>query len=105
VRRLVDLAIEHARLLHVPAGVLAQCWKDGARQVRLARLVNSPLVVVHALDTCEAKAVGFLCGLSGTVDTVDASVVLLARRNAATVVTSDPADIGRMDSTLRVVAC
>lgn len=56
VRRLVELAVVHDRVLHVPAGVVAQVWRDGARQVRLARLVGSGQLAVHSLDLDEAKA-------------------------------------------------
>lgn len=99
------MAVEHAQPLHVPAGVVAQVWRDAARQVRLTRLVNSARLDVRSLDLDEAKIVGALCGAAGTSDVVDASVALLAHRYDATVVTSDPGDIGRLDPTLRVFTC
>ena len=103
--RLVELAVEHDRVLHVPAGVVAQVWRDGGRQVRLARLIGSSSLEVAPLDRAEAQATGALCGLTGTADIVDSSVVLLARRLRATVVTSDPQDMRRLDATLPVVRC
>ncbi|MHB8325489.1 MAG: PIN domain-containing protein [Candidatus Dormibacteria bacterium] len=103
--RLVELAVADERLLHVPAGVVAQVWRDGARQARLARLVGSTSLEVTPLDVAEAEATGALCGLTGTSDIVDASVALLARRLRATVVTSDPEDIQRLDPMLSVVSC
>jgi len=105
VRRLVELAIEHDRTLHVPTGVVAQVWRDGARQARLARLVGSGRLSVRSLDLEEAQAAGVLCGAAQTRDVVDASVVLLARRHGAVVVTSDPDDLSALDPKLEVIAC
>ncbi|MGI8535698.1 MAG: PIN domain-containing protein [Mycobacteriales bacterium] len=105
VRRLIELAAEHPGTLHVPAGVVAQVWRDGARQARLAKLVKSGLLQVHALDLNEARAAGSLCGVSGTADVIDASVALLARRHRAVVVTSDPGDLRRLDPELPVIGC
>jgi hypothetical protein len=87
----------------IPAGVLAQVWRDGSRQVRLAALVGARGVQVIALTEGMAKAAGQLCGLRGTADIIDASVVLTAREAAAIVITSDAADIRRLDPTLTVV--
>lgn len=105
VRRLVELAVEHDRVLHVPAGVVAQVWRDGARQARLARLVGSGQLAVQGLTLDEAKAVGVLCGAADTDDVIDASVALLARRHGAVVVTSDPDDLLRFDRALNIVTC
>ncbi len=105
VRRLVELSVEHDRRLHVPAGVIAQVWRDGARQGRLARLVKSGLLDVRALDLDEARAAGVTCGATGTADVIDASVAILARRHRATVVTSDPEDLRRLDPELALVVC
>ena len=57
------------------------------------------------LDLDEARAAGSLCGITGTADVIDASVALLAKRHHATVVTSDPADLRRLDADLRLVTC
>lgn len=40
VLRLVELSIELASPLHVSTAVVAQIWRDGARQTRLARLLR-----------------------------------------------------------------
>jgi predicted nucleic acid-binding protein len=105
VRVLVELSIQHGARLMAPAGVVAQTWRNGARQARLARLLASGVVSVQALDQEEAQAVGVLCGKSGSADVVDASVALLARRHGATVVSSDAADLQRIDPQLQVVTC
>jgi predicted nucleic acid-binding protein len=105
IRTLIELAVEHARTLYAPAGVVAQVWRDGARQVRLARLIGSGYLHIQILDRDEALAAGVLCGRSGTHDIVDATVALLARRMGAIVVTSDPDDLRRMDPLIDLVVC
>lgn len=101
----MELAVDHASALHVPAAVVAQVWREGARQARLARLLRARGLAVQELDLDEARACGVLCGRSSTSDVVDASVALLARRHSAVVVTSDPDDLRRLDPDLRLVLC
>jgi len=86
----------------IPAGVLGQVWRDGARQVVLRALVNDAMTDVPALDRVLAEAVGTLCGRVRTSDVVDASVALLAKRTHAVLVTSDPGDFRRLDPSLRI---
>lgn len=105
LRTLVELALEHGAPLHAPAGVVAQVWRNGKRQARLARLLGSGAVRVQALDQVEAQATGVLCAAGHTSDVVDASVVLLARRYAAKVVSSDADDLLAIDPELDVVRC
>jgi hypothetical protein len=105
VCRLMELALEHGAVVHVPAPVVAQAWRDGRRQVRLGRLIGSGWLKIQALDTAEAKGTGALCGRRRADDIVDACVALLARRHDAAVVTSDPDDIRRLDPDLDIVAC
>ncbi len=105
VRTLIELALAHGAPLWTAGGVVAQVWRDGSCQVRLARLLGSGLVQVQPLDRDEAQATGVLCGEAGTRDIVDASVVLLARKHAAIIVTSDPDDLKRLDPAAQLVAC
>lgn len=105
VRTLVELAAARNIALHTPAGVVGQVWRDGKRQARLARLLASGVIQVQPLDTEEAQASGVLCGKSRTRDVIDASVALLARRHSARIVTSDPADLERIDAELELVTC
>ncbi len=105
VRTLIELAMTHRASIYVPGGVVAQVWRDGSRQVRLARLLGSGLLNVQPLDRDEAQATGARGGKAGVGDLVDAGVVLLARRHGASVVTGDPHDLERIDSTLRLVVC
>lgn len=102
---LVARALERRLRLAVPAGVVAQVWRDGSRQVRLVRLLASPVVEVVVLDDAAARAVGQLLGASRTADVVDASVVWCARQHEHRVVTGDPHDLLAVDPTLSLVVC
>ncbi|HZA12918.1 MAG TPA: hypothetical protein VE618_00415 [Myxococcaceae bacterium] len=100
---LVARAKERHDPLAIPAGVIGQVWREGRKQVRLARLLASDIVQIEALDDRRARASGQLCGVARTRDVIDASVVLCARQRQQAVVTSDPEDLVRLDATLRVV--
>lgn len=89
--------------LIIPAGVVGQVWRDGGRQARLARLLGSPIAVVEPLDDRRARTAGQLCGMRGTRDVTDASVVLSARDHDLPVATSDPDDLRRLDPRIRLV--
>ncbi len=101
----ITRCIERGDTLVVPAPVIAQTWRDGRRQARLARLLSSPQVSVEPLDDRRAREAGQLCGVSGTADIADAAVVVAARRHRAKVLTSDSADITRLDPSLACVPC
>jgi hypothetical protein len=99
VKRLLAIGAK----LVVPAGVVGQVWRDGARQARLARLLGSPLAVVEPLDDLRARAAGQLCGITGTRDVIDAAVVLSARAHGFPIVTSDAGDLRRLDPRVQIV--
>jgi hypothetical protein len=99
IARAVHLGYE----LAVPAGVVGQAWRDGRRQVRLARLLASREVEVEALDDQRARAAGQLCGVRRTADVIDASVVLCARSRGHRIVTSDPNDIHALSPTTKII--
>ncbi len=101
VIRLLELAGE----IHVPAGALAQAWRNPARQVRLARVLSTDRVVVHPLDAAAARAAGQLCAATATADAIDASVVLVARVVGGVAVTSDADDLQRLDQGIDVARC
>ena len=84
----------------VPAGAVAQAWRGGPRQARLATLLSDERTEVVPLDDQVARAVGLLCGRSGHADVVDVSVALCARERNLHVVTSDPVDLRAVDESL-----
>jgi hypothetical protein len=83
--------------------VVGQVWRDGRRQARLARLLGSEITEVVPLDDQRARAAGQLCGVAGTTDVIDASVVLCAKERNYGVLTSDIDDLRRLDSSLRYI--
>ncbi|MHB8694419.1 MAG: hypothetical protein ACYDHH_24535 [Solirubrobacteraceae bacterium] len=103
-RRVIRL-LELADDIHVPAGALAQAWRNPARQVRLVRVVASEDIVVHPLDGVSARAAGQLCAATATSDVVDASVVLVARLVDGVTVTSDSDDLRELDPGIDLVDC
>jgi hypothetical protein len=100
---LVQRAMHYGAPVTVPAGVVAQVWRDGRTQARLARLLAAREVTVVPLDDRVARAAGQLCGLTRTTDIVDASVVLSALERGTVVVTGDPDDLLRLYPRLEVV--
>jgi hypothetical protein len=97
-------AQQRAAGIAVPAGVLGQVWRDGARQVRLVRLLGASSVEIVPLEDRTARAAGQLCGARRTVDVIDASVVLCAKARGHVVLTSDLDDLRRLDPAIPLVA-
>jgi len=104
LQALLDEAHAAGADLAVPAGVVAQAWRGGTRQARLARFLRLATVTVIPLDDPGARAAGALCGHASTSDVVDASVVICARDRDHAVISSDPGDLAALDPTLRIVA-
>ncbi|HEV3365423.1 MAG TPA: PIN domain nuclease [Acidimicrobiia bacterium] len=78
----------------VPVGALAQAWRSGPRQARLARAIAD--LEPASFDDLALSA-GELCGKAGTADVIDASVALTAAQSGVThLYTSDPEDLGRL---------
>lgn len=100
---LLDRARERQVAIAIPAGVLGQTWRDGRRQVRLARFLAQPEIEIDVLDDERARAAGQLCGVRGTSDVIDASVVLCAKVRGHRIITSDPDDLARLDPTAELI--
>ena len=97
---LLQASLSRPTAFLIPANVLAQAWRDGTRQARLALFLKAPEVEVLPLSEAQAKAAGVLCGLARTKDVVDASVVIAARAHKCAVVTGDPGDLLALDPDL-----
>ncbi|MGH2930542.1 MAG: hypothetical protein ACRDL8_20230 [Solirubrobacteraceae bacterium] len=103
-RRVIRL-LELAQEVHIPAGALAQAWRNPARQVRLARVAGADGVSIHVLDGDSARAAGQLCAATGTSDVIDASVVLVTGLVDGVAITSDPDDLERLDPSIALAPC
>ncbi|HEY6175461.1 MAG TPA: hypothetical protein VIX73_13480 [Kofleriaceae bacterium] len=79
--------------LWTSAAVVAQVWRNGRKQVLLARIL--PAVGVRPLASGDDTRIGELLAVTRTNDVIDGHVALLAD-DADRVVTSDPADLARL---------
>lgn len=84
-------AADDAPLTH--GGVVGQVWRGGGRHARLARFLAG--VDVRPLNDELGRACGVLLGATGTVDVIDAALVMLAA-DGDVIYTSDPEDIARL---------
>jgi hypothetical protein len=87
------IAERHGLDLRSNGGVIAEVWRDGARQARLARLLKA--VEVVAIDEELGQQAGGLLGKSASEDPVDATVVAIAA-SGDQILTGDVRDIGRL---------
>lgn len=90
VAALARTAAESGVDLVVPAGCVAQAWRNGARQAPLARFLVGCREL--ALDPGSARRVGALLGVTGTADVVDASVAAAAG-DGDLILTGDAGDL------------
>jgi hypothetical protein len=81
----------------VPAGVIGQSWRGS--HPRLARLLAG--CQVEALSGPLAKRCGALLAAAGTMDVIDASVVLGALARGDAVLTSDRSDLEALAAAAR----
>jgi len=100
---LVERAIVTGAELAIPAGVIAQAWRGGARQVRIAKLLQLRVTSIVALDAKMAFRVGARCAATRTADIVDVSVAICASDRGHPVITSDPNDIAVIDPALILI--
>jgi predicted nucleic acid-binding protein len=101
---LVEEALASHAALAIPAGVVAQAWRGGAGQARIARLLRASVTAVVPLDQRLALRVGARCAASGISDVVDVSVALCALDRGHPVISSDPEDIRAAEPSLKVLA-
>jgi hypothetical protein len=101
---LVEQALASRTELAIPAGVVAQAWRGGAKQARIARLLRASVTSVIPLDQRLALRVGGRCAATGISDVVDVSVALCAGDRGHPVISSDPGDIRAADPSLLVLA-
>lgn len=86
--------------LRTSEAVVAQVWRNGKRQARLAAFLKT--ADVHPLD--DGRAIGALLRRSDTNDVVDAHLIALAIRLGDNILTGDPDDLGRIATSLEAAA-
>ena len=87
----------------IPATALAQAMRNPSRQARLSRLIRQASTDLVPLNGPDATLTGLLLAATRTHDIVDAHVVVCARRAGQAIVTSDAADLRRLDSTIQLL--
>jgi predicted nucleic acid-binding protein len=106
VRGYVLLADRGKVSLSTSSAVVAQVWRGGGRQARLARFLGSDLVSEIPLDPEASRRIGVLAAAVGSRDVVDGHVAIIALDRDAVVLTSDPRDIARWGvPDKRIVRC
>ena len=93
VATLIELGRRAGAELVTTAPVIAQAWRNGARQAQLARAL--PMVDTRAVGVDDAKAAGELLAASNTSDVVDALLAQLALPGDQTL-TSDQHDLATL---------
>ncbi len=83
----------------VPAPVLAEAWRGGSHQARLARFLA--LCSLEPMSEQQAKAVGMLAGKADHDDIVDVTVVEGAIRRHDAIVTSNHTHIRKITYAVR----
>lgn len=96
-----DQHLATGRVPFVPTVVVAQAWRDGKRQARLAKFLRA-CNELEVITSDDARRVGWLLAKSGTADVVDGYVVLTALHFRARIVTSDPRDLKLLTEVLGV---
>jgi predicted nucleic acid-binding protein len=94
---LLDQALRPRKAFRIPAGVVAQVWRDGRIQAILTRFLKATEVEIVPLDEHLSRSCGEICGAAGTSDVIDASVVIVAKERNDVIVTSDDDDLRRLD--------
>ncbi|MCC6438752.1 MAG: hypothetical protein IT196_27260 [Acidimicrobiales bacterium] len=93
VATLIELGRRAGAELVTTAPVIAQAWRNGARQAQLARAL--PMVDTRAVGVDDAKAAGELLAASNTSDVVDALLAQLALPGDQ-ILTSDQHDLATL---------
>lgn len=101
VAGLIELGRRAGASLVTAAPVVAQAWRDGSRQARLARHLS--MIDIRDTRLAEAKAAGELLAAGGMSDAVDALVALLALPGDQ-ILTSDGKDLRILVEARRIPA-
>lgn len=94
----LSAALQEGAALRTSAPVVAQVWRDGSQQARLAKFLRT--VEVHDFTFADAPVVGGLLRRSQTSDVVDAHIVALALRIHDSILTADDSDFSALTSPL-----
>lgn len=89
----IQTALRVGKPVRTNANVIAQVWRNGARQARLAKVLKK--VTVEPITAEDGYRAGELMGATRTKDVVDATVARLAK-SGDRVYTSDVGDLQKL---------
>lgn len=95
---IIKRATERGDDLHTTHPVLAQVWREPARQADLARAVRH--FDIHALD--ESVSIGRRLAETKASDVVDAHLAVVAESLGTFILTGDPNDMSRLNARFEV---
>ena len=105
---ILDEALHGTVEVVLPRTVIAQVWRGTPRQANVERLLNAGLlrgspVVIDELTAERAREIGVKIGQTSHPDIVDVHVALAAVERGHAVLTSDDADIAKVNPELVLV--
>jgi predicted nucleic acid-binding protein len=105
---ILDEALHGTIEVVLPRTVIAQVWRGTPRQANVGRLVSAGLrrgspVVIDELTAERAREIGVKIGQTSHPDIVDVHVALAAAERGHAVLTSDNADIAKLNRDLILV--
>ena len=105
---ILDEALHGTIEVVLPRTVIAQVWRGTPRQANVGRLVSAGLrrgspVVIDELTDERAREIGVKIGQTSHPDIVDVHVALAAAERGHAVLTSDDADISKVNRDLILV--
>jgi predicted nucleic acid-binding protein len=105
---ILDQALHGAVEVVLPRTVIAQVWRGTPRQANVGRLVSAGLrrgspVVIDELTAERARQIGVKIGQTSHPDIIDVHVALAAAERGHAVLTSDDADIAKVNRDLILV--
>lgn len=105
---ILDEALHGTIEVVLPRTVIAQVWRGTPRQANVGRLVSAGLrrgspVVIDELTAERAREIGVKIGQTSHPDIVDVHVALAAAERGHAVLTSDDADIAKVNRDLVLV--
>jgi predicted nucleic acid-binding protein len=89
-------ALQRETPLNTTEPVVAQVWRNGSRQARLARFLTT--ITIHSFT--DGRAVGAILARSGTSDVIDAHLVAVAVEYGEPILTGDVTDIEQLVAVL-----
>jgi predicted nucleic acid-binding protein len=105
---ILDEALNGRVEVVLPRTVIAQGWRGAPRQANVSRLIKAgrlrdSSVIIDELTAERAREIGVMIGQTSHPDIVDVHVALAAAERGHAVLTSDDADIARVDRDLVLV--